>query len=176
VILRSPRPKQVARDVSVAARTAAALGPARVRVYSDTTRDLSSGLTFLRLFGAFALVALLLAGSGIFAVVSQSVAQRTPEFGVRLALGATPWRVLRTVLGRETKLIAAALATGTIGTVAMTRSSGFDDAAMIVAVNMSRPAWGLGLIGLCGAVATAACLIATWRIVTLDPSEVLRRL
>jgi predicted permease len=176
VILRSPRPKQVARDVSAAARTATAVAPARIRIYADTTRERSSGLTFLRLFGAFALVALLLAGSGIFAVVSQSVAQRTPEFGVRLALGATPWRVLRTVLGREMKLIAAALATGTIGTVAMTRSSGFDDAAMIVAVNMSRPEWGLGLVGLCGAVATAACLVATWRIVTLDPSEVLRRM
>jgi hypothetical protein len=76
----------------------------------------------------------------------------------------------------ELTLIAAALASGTIGTVAMTRSSGFDDAAMIVAVNTGRPEWGLALIALCGAVAVGACLLATWRIVTLDPSVVLRRL
>ena len=72
------------------------------------------------LFGVFAFIALMLAGSGIFAVVSQSVTERTSEFGVRLAVGATPWRVLRTVLARELKLIGVALATGTVGTIAMT--------------------------------------------------------
>jgi hypothetical protein len=80
------------------------------------------------------------------------------------------------VLARELKLIGVALATGTVGTIAMTRSSGFDDAATIVAVNMNRPEWGLALIGLCGAVAFTACLLATYRIVRLDPSVVLRRL
>jgi ABC-type antimicrobial peptide transport system permease subunit len=176
VLARSPRPTEVARRISEAVRPRDVTMPVRVRLLADATRDVAQGAVVLRLFGAFALIALLLAGSGIFAVVSQSVTQRTPEFGVRLALGATPWRVLRTVLGRELKLIAAALATGTIGTVAMTRSSGFDDAAMIVAVNMSRPEWGIGLIALCGAVAVGACLLATYRIVKLDPSAVLRRL
>jgi hypothetical protein len=42
--------------------------------------------------------------------------------------------------------------------------------------DMSRPEWGLALIGLCGAVAFTSCLLATYRIVTLDPSVVLRRL
>lgn len=176
LLARSPRPTAIARHVAAAARPRGGVEPARVRVLAETAPELAGGLTVLRLFGAFALIALVLAGSGIFAVVSQSVTQRTPEFGVRLALGATPWRVLRTVLSRELKLIAAALAAGTIGTVAMTRSSGFDDAAMIVAVNTSRPEWGLALIALCGAVAVGACLLATWRIVTLDPSVVLRRL
>jgi hypothetical protein len=175
LLVRSPQAARIARQVAGAVRPRDETAPVHVSVYADRAREMAGALPVLRLFGAFALIALLLAGSGIFAVVSQSVAQRTPEFGVRLALGATPWRVLRTVLSREMKLIAAALATGTIGTVAMTRSSGFDDAAMIVAVNMSRPEWGLGLIGLCGAVAAAACLLATWRIVTLDPSAVLRR-
>jgi predicted permease len=176
LIVRSPRPALIAPQVAAAVRPRNQVAPVHVQLHADTAREIAGGANTLRLFGAFALIALLLAGSGIFAVVSQSVAQRTSEFGVRLALGATPWRVLRTVLGRELKLIAAALATGTIGTVAMTRSSGFDDAAMIVAVNMSRPEWGIGLIGLCGVVAAGACLLATYRIVTLDPSAVLRRL
>jgi predicted permease len=176
LLARSPRPREAARHVAAAVRPRDATAVTSVRVLADATRDVSAGARVLRLFGGFALIALLLAGSGIFAVVSQSVTQRTPEFGVRLALGATPWCVLRTVLGRELKLIVAALATGTIGTIAMTRSSGFDDAAMIVAVNMSRPEWGLGLIGLCGVVAAGACLLATYRIVKLDPSAVLRRL
>jgi ABC-type antimicrobial peptide transport system permease subunit len=127
-------------------------------------------------FAAFSVVALLLAGSGIYAVVSQSVTERTSEFGVRLALGATRGRVLRMVLAREFRLIAAALAAGSIGTVALISSSGFDDAAFIVAVSASRPEWALMLIGLCGAVAVAACGIATYRIVKLDPWAVLRKL
>jgi predicted permease len=176
LLARSPRTTEVARRISEVVRPRDVTLPVRVRLLADATRHVADGAVVLRLFGGFALIALLLAGSGIFAVVSQSVTQRTPEFGVRLALGATPWRVLRTVLGRELKLIVAALATGTIGTIAMTRSSGFDDAAMIVAVNMSRPEWGLGLIGLCGVVAAGACLLATYRIVKLDPSAVLRRL
>jgi ABC-type antimicrobial peptide transport system permease subunit len=146
-----------------------------VRVLGDAGRELAGSGKILRLFGALAFIALLLAASGIFAVVSQSVSQRTPEFGVRLALGATPLRLLRTVLTRELKLIAAALATGTLGTVAMTRSSGFDDAAFIVAVSAQRPGSLMALIALCGVVAAGACGLATYRIVKLDPSVVLRK-
>ncbi len=176
LLARSARAREIARHVAEAVRPRDAVAPVDVRVLGDLPRFVTNeAITMLRLFGAFALIALLLAGSGIFAVVSQSVTQRSAEFGVRLALGATPGRVLRAVLSRELKLILAALATGTIGTIAMTRSSGFDDAAFIVAVNASRPGWGLALVGLCGAVAAGACLLATLRIVKLDPSVVLRR-
>ncbi len=175
LLVRSPRAKVIARDVSAAIRTREEV-PTRVRLLGDSVRVPAGGIAIVRLFGAFALIALLLAASGIFAVVSQSVTQRTAEFGVRLALGATPHRVLGTVLARESKLLVAALATGTLGTIAMTRSSGFDDAAFIVAVNTSRPEWGVALIGLCGAVAGLACLFATYRVVKLNPSVVLRRL
>jgi putative ABC transport system permease protein len=175
LLARSPRPSEIARHVATAVRPRDTLAPVHVRVVADRVREFTSGAKLLRLFGGFALIALLLAGSGIFAVVSQSVAQRTAEFGVRLALGATPWRVLRTVLARELQLIGAALATGTVGTIAMTRSSGFDDAAFIIAVNRGRPEWGIAMIALCGAVAAGACLLATYRIVKLDPAVVLRR-
>jgi predicted permease len=177
LLARSTRAKEIARHVADAVRPRDAVTPVDVRFLGDMANFVpAEGMTLLHLFGAFALIALLLAGSGIFAVVSQSVTQRTAELGVRLALGATPWRVLRTVLTRELKLIVTALATGTLGTIAMIRSSGFDDAAFIVAVNMSRPEWGLALIGLCGVVAGLACVLATYRVVKLDPSIVLRRL
>lgn len=176
LLVRSPRAPRIARTLAAAVRTRDEAAAVHMRVLGDAGRELAGSGKILRLFGALAFIALLLAASGIFAVVSQSVTQRTPEFGVRLALGATPWKVLRTVLHRELTLIATALATGIIGTIAMTRSSGFDDAAMIVAVNASHPEWGLALIGLCGAVAATACLLATYRIVKLDPSVVLRRI
>jgi len=175
LFVRSPRAKAIARDVSAAIGTREELS-SQIRFLGDSAHVPAEGIGIVRLFGGFALIALLLAGSGIFAIVSQSVAQRTAEFGVRLALGATPWRVLGAVLARESKLLVAALATGALGTVAMTRSSGFDDAAFIVAVTRSRPEWAVALIGLCGAVAGFACLLATYRIVKLDPSVVLRRL
>jgi len=174
LFVRSPRAKAIARDVSAAIKSGEE-GSTQVRYLGDSARVPAEGIGIVRLFAGFALIALLLAASGIFAIVSQSVAQRTAEFGVRLALGATPWRVLGTVLARESKLLVAALGTGTLGTVAMTRSSGFDDAAFIVAVSTSRPEWGVALIGLCGVVAGFACLLATYRIVKLDPSVVLRR-
>lgn len=125
----------------------------------------------VRLVGGFALVALLLAGSGIFGVISQSVAQRTREFALRIALGATRGQVLRMVLTREGKLIAAALFAGSVGTAALAATL-FPE---LVWISAMYPAWPAMLIGSCGAVAAVACAFATYRIVRLDPWLGLRR-
>src|ERR671923_51228 len=65
--------------------------------------------TFL-LLGAFSFTAALLAALGLFGVLSYSVAQRRPEMGVRLALGASPRDVARLVLGEGALLCAAGAA------------------------------------------------------------------
>lgn len=104
-------------------------------------------------------------------VIAQSVAQRTTEFGIRMALGAAPLRVLGMVLGRETKLIAAALASGAVVTFGIARAT-FVELANLSAATPSI--WFFTVI-LCASVAFAACLLATRRIVRLDPWVVLSK-
>jgi ABC-type antimicrobial peptide transport system permease subunit len=65
----------------------------------------------VRMIGAFGLVALVLAATGVFGVLTQSVSQRTTEFGVRMAMGASRGAVLAMVVFREAKMIIAAIAT-----------------------------------------------------------------
>jgi putative ABC transport system permease protein len=124
-----------------------------------------------RILGGFALIALLLAGTGVFGVVSQSVAQRRREFGIRLALGAPPRGVFGLVMAREMKLIAAALVSGAVFTFCMTRIM----FAELAALSAAAPSVWMALVGLCGGTATLAVALAAYRIVRLDPSVVLRR-
>jgi ABC-type antimicrobial peptide transport system permease subunit len=125
-----------------------------------------------RVTGAFALLSLLLAASGVFAVTSQSVAQRTREFGIRLALGAAPHRVLAMVLAREVRLIGIAIAVGLTFTMALTRAL-FVELARLSAI---VPSMWLAALALSACVAAIAVGLATYRIVRLEPAAVLRRL
>ena len=137
----------------------------------DTSLVHEDSLFVIRLFGGFSILALLLAASGIFGVISQSVVQRRTEFGVRMAMGASAGHVLRKVLGRETGLIVAAVSTRIVGTVLVT-SSAFVE--MLVVAGSDPLVW-LTVGALCGGVAATAVGLATWRIVQLDPWKVLRQ-
>jgi putative ABC transport system permease protein len=76
------------------------------------------------MFSIFGGLALLLGSAGVYGVLSFAVAQRTQEFGVRLALGATTRDVLRLTLLQGTRLIVAGLVLGLIGALAITRVIG----------------------------------------------------
>jgi ABC-type antimicrobial peptide transport system permease subunit len=137
----------------------------------DRRTDAGGAMIVMRMLASFAMLTLLLAASGVFAVISQSVAQRTREFGIRMAIGATPRRVLAMVLARETKLIGVAIATGVVFTMWLTHAL----FAELVRLSAVLPSMWIGALALSGGVAAIACALATWRIVRLEPAVVLRR-
>jgi putative ABC transport system permease protein len=73
------------------------------------------------LLGVFAAMALVLAGVGVYGVMAFSVAERTHEIGVRMALGATPESVLRLVIGDAFRLVAIGVAVGLLAALALTQ-------------------------------------------------------
>ena len=156
-------------DAARLSRTA--LAP-HVSVIADVAAATHPDSMFVvRLIGVFGLIALVLAASGIFGVISQSVAQRTPELGVRMALGASSGQVLRMVLMREAKLIVAAVIAGALCTVGVTKVM-FSE---LVAIGATDVWVWIAVIGLCAALASIAVTLATSRIVQLDPWIILRR-
>jgi putative ABC transport system permease protein len=124
----------------------------------------------MMLLAGFAAAAMLLAGLGIYGTISQVVAQRTPEIGVRMALGATPSEVLRMVLGQGAKMMAIGSAIGLAGAAALgwvMRSMLFDVAPLDPA------AFTAAALILCG-FALAACYLPARRASRVDPMAALR--
>jgi putative ABC transport system permease protein len=144
----------------------------RAAIVEDSTpfvRDES--MLLVEILGAFGLVALVLAATGVFGVSTQSVSQRSGEFGVRMALGASSGAVWRMVMTREAKLITTAIATGSTATVLVTRSV----FAELARMNATDARLWLVIATLCGGTAAAAVALATHRIVRLDPWTLLRK-
>ena len=95
---------------------------ANVRTMEDYLSDSVAPRRFnLRVLTIFSLAALLLAATGIYGIVSYTVTQRTPEIGIRLALGAGRTNVFRLILGQGLKVVLVGLALGLVGALALTR-------------------------------------------------------
>jgi putative ABC transport system permease protein len=123
--------------------------------------------TLLSVFGA---VAVVLAGIGIYGVLSYSVAQRTHEIGIRAALGASRSGILRLVLRRGVALTVLGLALGLGGAVGLTRLM----ANMLFGVSARDPTTMAAVAVVLGAVAIAACYIPARRATNVDPLVALR--
>jgi putative ABC transport system permease protein len=122
------------------------------------------------LFGAFAGIALLMAVAGIYGVVSYTVARRTREIGIRMAVGAKPGQVVRQVLREGMGLVAIGLALGFAGAWYSTRLMG----SLLAGVDPHGPrAYGAVVLVLAFA-ALAANLIPARRAASVDPLKVLR--
>ena len=122
------------------------------------------------LFGGFGIAALLLAASGIFAVLAYAVAVRTREFGIRIALGADSSRVLRQVLREGMVFPLVGLAVGVAGSVVFTRVL----RSSLYEVSPLEPRVFLAMSAVLLLVSAAACLGPAWRATRADPIEALR--
>ena len=124
----------------------------------------------LIIFEAFALVALILAATGIYGVLSGSVAERMREIGVRAALGASRGNILALVVRQGMALTALGIAIGVIGAAAASQAI----VAMLFGVSRLDPVTYLGVILLLAGVAVIACGVPAWRAAQVDPASTLR--
>jgi predicted permease len=122
------------------------------------------------LLGLFAALAVALAAIGIYGVIAQSVAQRTHEIGIRIALGAEPASVLKLVLREGLIVGIAGLALGLVATLAVVRLL----SGLLYEVPAFDPATFLSASVLLMAVVLAACYIPARRAARLDPMSALR--
>jgi putative ABC transport system permease protein len=122
------------------------------------------------LLGTFATVALVLAGLGIYGVISYNVAQRTREIGIRAALGATESSLLRLILDRGVRLTMIGLIIGVAGAIGLTRLM----ASLLFGVGARDPMTMVSVGVVLAAVAVAASYVPARRATRVDPVVALR--
>ena len=125
----------------------------------------------MRLLAGFAFIAVILAATGLYGVLSYGISQRTREVGVRVALGARPGHVMRLVLGEGALLTAAGLALGLIGAFIATRQLG----ALVFGVSAADVATFAAATVLLSTVAVVSHLIPIRRALRVSPVEALRQ-
>ena len=122
------------------------------------------------LLGAFSGIALLLASIGIYGVMSYSVAQRTRELGIRMALGAARQRVLGLVVGQGMALAGAGIAIGLVGAFGLTRLLG----TQLYSVSATDPSTFVLVAAILAGIALLASLVPALRATRVDPIVALR--
>jgi putative ABC transport system permease protein len=117
------------------------------------------------LLTAFAAVAVLLTTLGVYGVIAQGVLQRTREIGIRTALGASTWRILRLVLGQGLAAIAIGLAVGVVGSIAVLRLL----RAFLFGVGPADPITIAAVAVVMAVVALIACYLPARQATRVDP-------
>ena len=126
--------------------------------------------TLITIFVSFAVFALVMASTGIYGVISFSVAQRTQEIGIRMALGAESGDVLRMIVRQSLWLIGIGIVVGTVGAFALGQAL----ASAVVGLNGADPVALGGVVLVLGLAAVIATLIPARRAVRIDPVTALR--
>jgi ABC-type antimicrobial peptide transport system permease subunit len=115
-------------------------------------------------------LALLISGIGLFGLMAYSVARRTREIGIRLALGASPRRMLRSVLGETLRLVSVGLAIGLAGCVIAGRFL----RSLLFGLTPNDPLTMAGAVVVLLAAAMLAVALPAWAASRVDPTVALR--
>ena len=141
-----------------------------VPVRTLVKQSLTQPQLYLALFSLFALLALLLAGIGLYGLVAYSVSQRTREFGIRFALGAQVPDVLRLVLGQGARLTAFGLVIGLLAAAGVARLM----QALLFRTTAYDPIVFCGVVLVLAVIALVAALLPARRATRVNPIEALR--
>jgi predicted permease len=141
----------------------------------EPLEDLISATTaqprfYSRMLGSFSALALLLASLGIYGVIAYSVTQRTREIGIRVALGAEPGDIFRSVMSRSAVLVSIGIAIGLAGALGATRVL----KTLLFEVTPTDVATYASLSALLFFVALLASYVPARRATTVDPMVALR--
>jgi predicted permease len=124
----------------------------------------------LLLVSLFAAAALVLAAVGLYGVIAYFVARRTPEIGIRMAIGAQRSDILRLVLGEAARMVALGIAVGVVASLAITRLL----SSLLFGVGATDPLTFVGVAALLSLVALAASYIPAHRAMRVNPVTALR--
>jgi putative ABC transport system permease protein len=145
--------------------------PSNIHTMEDLRRESVGERRFvLWLVGAFGVVALLLAGIGVYGVISLVAAERTSEVGVRLALGASPGQVWKMLVGQAVTLGAIGVSLGAVGAFVLTPLA----ASMLFGVSPADPITFVGVSLLLIVIAVLAAALPARRAMKVDPATALR--
>jgi ABC-type antimicrobial peptide transport system permease subunit len=154
--MRSLTPQTAVKFTTLGDMVAASIDTARFRTW---------------LFGAFAVLALLLAMAGVYGVMAYLTAQRTAEFGLRVALGASRRDLFGDVLARAGILGGAGLAVGLLGALAFSRLL----SGMLYGLTPGDVPTYLGVAAMVEIVVAVAAAVPAWRAAHIDPISALRQ-
>ena len=141
-----------------------------ITLQEQVNRSTSPQLVAVTLVSILGGLALLLAGVGLYGVMSYAVAQSTRELGLRMALGAGAANLLRLVISRGLRLTAGGVLFGVVAALALTRLLG----KLLYNVSPHDP-WVFGsALAVMTVTAISACLLPAWRAARTGPARVLR--
>ncbi len=143
----------------------------RVTLVEDLYANAFAGERFvLQLMSVFGMIAVVLTAAGIFGVLSQLVARKTREIGLRIALGARTADILRLVLSRSAVLLVIGTAVGLTGAAMLTRFL----KALLFEVRPVDPVSFSAVTCMLLAIALVACWLPMRRAIRVDPAVALR--
>ncbi len=173
VLARSPLPDT--QLLSMLRRAVSEMDPSIVLSDAHTLRDHMAFPLFpariaAAFLGAFGILAVTLAATGVYGMMAYAVSRRTREIGIRMALGAAPGQVLGVVMGRSGILLALGAAAG----IAIALAAGKFFSMVLYGVSDKDPVTYAVAIGGMAFVALAACWLPARRAIKVDPSTALR--